>query len=87
MIDNLKLIDKNGLELNCEIIALFNNPEFKAKYVVYTDGTKTEGKTDVLVSRGEFVGDKIQLSEITDEKEWQFIDSFLENEIFGADEF
>ncbi len=87
MIDNLKLIDKNGLELNCEIIALFNNPELKVRYVTYTDGTKTDGKTDILVSRAEFVDDKIQLSEITDEKEWKFIDSFLENEVFGDDEF
>lgn len=87
MDNKMILIDKDGKEQKCDVVALFNNPKINAEYVAYTDGTTTDGKLNLLVSRCSFKGEKLQLEEIVDEKEWQFIDNHLKTYVFGDDDF
>lgn len=77
-IEDLKIIDKEGNELNYEIISLFNNPAFNAMYVAYTDGFKTKGAMNLRVEKGEIIDkNKIMLSKITDKKEQDFVNQMI----------
>lgn len=83
-----KTIDEDGRQVDCETILMFDSPETKKNYIVYTDNSiDEEGNTRVYASiynpadlnvsvDGEFAS--LNLTPIETEKEWKIIETILE---------
>ena len=88
--DELKFraVDEEGRQIECDTLFLFDSPETKKSYIVYTDNSiDEEGNTRVYASiydpkelkvseDEEF--DSISLTPIETEKEWKIIETILE---------
>ncbi len=74
------VIDKNGKEVECEVLFTFDSEETKKSYMVYTDNTEDdEGKTKVYASIYEELEDgETKLLPIETDKEWKIIETILE---------
>lgn len=82
-----KAIDDEGRQLDCEALFLFESPETKKNYIVYTDHSiDNEGNTKVYASiydpkdlksdeNNEFAA--LPLQPIETEKEWKIIETIL----------
>ena len=82
-----KAIDEEGRQLDCEALFLFESPETKKNYIVYTDHSiDNEGNTKVYASiydpkdlksdeNNEFAA--LPLKPIETEKEWKIIETIL----------
>lgn len=92
MVDNndvikFKAIDDEGRQLDCEALFLFESPETKKNYIVYTDHSiDNEGNTKVYASiyepndlktdeDNEFAA--LPLKPIETDKEWKIIETIL----------
>ena len=66
---NIFKVTENGKEIEYEIVKIskFNNNS----YIIYKDNE------NYYAARYNIIGDKIQLDEILDENEWDFIDEEL----------
>ena len=83
-----KAIDEEGRQLDCEALFLFESPETKKNYIVYTDHSiDNEGNTKVYASiydpkdlksdeNNEFAA--LPLKPIETEKEWKIIQTILD---------
>lgn len=83
-----KVVDEEGRQIECDTLFLFDSPETKKSYIVYTDNSlDEEGNTKVYASiydpktlkvseDEEFAS--ISLSAIETEKEWKIIETILE---------
>ncbi len=81
--NQLTIIDENGNEILCEVLFTFNSEEFNKNYVVfYPVGSEEEDGT-ISVMAASYVeledGTCGELSEVTDEKEWELIEEMLES--------
>lgn len=86
--DKITIIDSEGKEITCEVIALFNLPSFKKQYVAYTDGHESTSKKNLLVSsytRKET--GELDIEPIESEEEWTEVEKYLNAEVFGEDEW
>ena len=75
-----KIIDKNGKEVEFEVLFTFESDETKKNYMVYTDNSKDkDGNTKVYASV--FVPDKepLELLPVETEREWKVIETILES--------
>lgn len=82
-----KAVDEEGRQLDCEALFLFESPETKKNYIVYTDHSiDDEGNTKVYASiydpkdlktveDTEFAA--LPLKPIETEKEWKIIETIL----------
>lgn len=84
MQNKIVLLDSNDNKLEGDIVAIFKNENIN--YVAYTIPSSRE-KSDLLVSKYEKVGDIFHIYPIEAEKEWTFIEEYLNREVFGGDEF
>ena len=78
--NKFKIIDKNGKEIEFEVLFTFESDETKKNYMVYTDNTKDkDGNTKVYASV--FVPDKepLELLPVETEREWKVIETILES--------
>jgi len=78
--NKFKLIDKNGKEVEFEVLFTFESDETKKNYMVYTDNTKDDnGNTKVYASV--FVPNKepLELLPVETEREWKVIETILES--------
>lgn len=76
MDSKMTLQKENGQEVECDIVARWNQDNFS--YIAYTDGSKTDDELDLFVSRYITNGENIKLEEITDENEWLKVNQFLD---------
>lgn len=78
--NTFKVIDKDGKEINFEILFTFESNETKKNYMVYTDNTKDENG-NVRVYASVFVPDKepLELLPVETEREWKIIETILES--------
>ena len=76
-----KAIDDEGRQLDCEALFLFESPETKKNYIVYTDHSiDNEGNTKVYASIYTPNSEDLNLQPIETDKEWKIIEVIL-NEI------
>lgn len=83
-----KVVDKDGRQLDCEALFMFESPETKKNYIVYTDNSlDEEGNTKVYASIYNPASLKVdegsdlaalELSPIETDKEWKIIETILE---------
>ena len=78
--NTFKVIDKDGNEIEFEILFTFESDETKKNYMVYTDNTKDENG-NVRVYASVFVPDAepLELLPVETEREWKIIETILES--------
>ena len=73
-----KGVNENGKEIEYEVLFTFDSDETNKKYIVYTDNTfDKEGNQKVYANNYTLEDDKLQFSQIEEEKEWQVIENIL----------
>ena len=82
-----KAVDEDGRQIECDTLFMFDSPETKKSYIVYTDNSiDEEGNTKVYASIYNPDEDETKLLPIETDKEWKIIETILEelqNEIQG----
>ncbi len=78
--NTFKVIDKDGNEINFEVLFTFESDETKKNYMVYTDNSKDENG-NVRVYASVFVPDAepLELLPVETEREWKIIETILES--------
>ena len=78
--NTFKVIDKDGKEIEFEVLFTFESDETKKNYMVYTDNTKDENG-NVRVYASVFVPDAepLELLPVETEREWNIIETILES--------
>ena len=78
--NKFKLIDKNGKEVEFEVLFTFESDETKKNYMVYTDNTNDEnGNTKVYASVFVPNREPLELLPVETEREWKVIETILES--------
>lgn len=74
-----KAINKEGKEVECEVLFTFESDETKKNYMVYTDNT-TDESGNIRVYASIYNPDKpeSELIPIESESEWKIIETILE---------
>ena len=78
------LLDENGSEIKCNVVASFKNDD--NNYIAYTDGSYVNGKKELYVSKLVSEGEKMRISEITDDNEWNFVNDYLNKHFYNEGE-
>ena len=77
--NTFKIIDKDGKEIEFEILFTFESDETNKNYMVYTDNTLDEqNNTKVYAAIYNPEGEGVNLSPIETEKEWKIVETILE---------
>lgn len=84
-----KVLNDEGMEMECEVLFTFESDEAVRNYIVYTDNSvDQDGSTRVFASIYNPNADETKLLSIETEKEWRIIETILEklqNEADGDD--
>lgn len=76
--NTFKVIDKDGKEIEFEILFTFESDETKKNYMVYTDNTKDEkGNTKVYASVFNPDAEVLELLPVETEREWKIIETII----------
>ena len=76
--NTFKVIDKDGKEIEFEILFTFESDETKKNYMVYTDNTKDEqGNTKVYASVFNPDAEVLELLTVETEREWKIIETII----------
>jgi len=74
------VIDKDGKEVECEVLFTFESEETEKNYIVYTDNTKDiNGNVRVFASIYDPSREDSELMPIKSNKEWKIIETILES--------
>ena len=74
-----KALNKDGVEVECEVLFTFESDETKKNYMVYTDNTTDEnGNVRVYASIYNTDQPESDLIPIESEAEWKIIETILE---------
>jgi uncharacterized protein YrzB (UPF0473 family) len=72
-------INKNGQEIECDILFTFDCEDTMKSYVGYTDHSiASNGRKNIYVSSYSPLGLKQQLEDITDERELEMVNDVLQ---------
>ena len=76
--NTFKVIDKDGNEINFEVLFTFESDETKKNYMVYTDNSKDDaGNTRVYASVFKPDAEPLELLPVETEREWKIIETIL----------
>ena len=78
-INNEKIqIEKNGKTIDCDVLFTFDSEDTMKSYVGYTDHTfGSNGRKNIFVSAYNPLKAKIELEDITDERELKMVSEVL----------
>ena len=78
--NTFKIIDKDGKEIEFEILFTFESDETNKNYMVYTDNTTDEeGNTKVYASVFNPNAEPLELLPVETEREWKIIETILDS--------
>ena len=78
--NKFKVIDKDGKELEFEVLFTFESDETNKNYMVYTDNTEDkDGNTRVYASVFNPGIEPIELLPVETEREWKIIETILDS--------
>mgnify|MGYP000118547918 FL=1 len=78
--NKFKVIDKDGKEIEFEVLFTFESDETKKNYMVYTDNsTDEEGNVRVYASVFKPDAEPLELSPVETEREWKIIETILDS--------
>ena len=73
-----KVVNKEGKEVDCEVLFTFESEETKKNYIVYTDNTEDdEGNTRVYASIYNPNDERGELLSSETDREWKIIETIL----------
>lgn len=76
--NTFKIIDKDGKEIEFEILFTFESDETNKNYMVYTDNTiDEEGNTKVYASVFNPNAEPLELLPVETEREWKVIETII----------
>lgn len=76
--NTFKIIDKDGKEIEFEILFTFESDETNKNYMVYTDNTTDEeGNTKVYASVFNPNDEPLELLPVETEREWKVIETII----------
>ena len=76
--NKFKVIDKDGKEIEFEILFTFESDETNKNYMVYTDNTTDEeGNTKVYASVFNPNAEPLELLPVETEREWKVIETII----------
>ncbi len=76
--NTFKILDKDGKEIEFEILFTFESDETSKNYMVYTDNTlDNDGNTKVYASVFNPSSDPLELLPVKTEREWKVIETIL----------
>ena len=76
--NTFKIIDKDGKEIEFEILFTFESDETNKNYMVYTDNTTDEeGNTKVYASVSNPNAEPLELLPVETEREWKVIETII----------
>ena len=76
--NTFKIIDKDGKEIEFEILFTFESDETNKNYMVYTDNTTDEeGNTKVYASVFNPNAEPLELLPVETEREWKVIETII----------
>ena len=81
MKQELILIDENGKEIKCNVIALWHRGS--DSYIAYTDGTIADEKEEIYASKFVSKDGSIELVSIDSDSEWDYVDEYLNENVFS----
>lgn len=82
MQEQMILKNEQSQETVCNIVAMWHKSE--ENYIAYTDGTKDEkGVLELFVSKYRQENGVLTMIPILDEQEWNYIDEYLEQNVFN----
>lgn len=78
--NKFKVIDKDGKEIEFEVLFTFESDETKKNYMVYTDNS-TDDDGNVRVYASVFVpeAEPLELLPVETEREWKIIETILDS--------
>lgn len=78
--NKFKVIDKDGKEIEFEVLFTFESDETKKNYMVYTDNsTDEEGNVRVYASVFKPDVEPLELLPVETEREWKIIETILDS--------
>ena len=78
--NKFKVIDKDGKEIEFEVLFTFESDETNKNYMVYTDNSlDEEGNTRVYASVFMPEAEPLELLPVETEREWKIIETILES--------
>lgn len=78
--NKFKVIDRNGKEIEFEVLFTFESDETNKNYMVYTDNSIDEnGNTRVYASVFLPEAEPLELLPVETEREWKIIETILES--------
>lgn len=78
--NTFKIVDKEGKEIEFEVLFTFESDETGKNYMVYTDNTKTEdGMTKVYASVYDPNSEVLELLPVETEREWNIIEVIIKS--------
>jgi len=79
-IDNEKLeIVKDGKKIECDVLFTFDSEDTMKSYIGYTDHSiSSNGRKNIYVSAYNPLKPKMELEDVTDERELEMVNSVLE---------
>ena len=75
----LKLINKDGIESEYEILCAFQSVEYNKHYVIYTDNSDDEDGNLNIFASIYYPDDDSKIETIETEEEWNLIENIIEN--------
>ena len=73
-----KVFDDNGKEIECEILFTFDSEDTMKSYIGYTDHSfGSNGRKNIFVSSYNPLKAKVELEDITDERELRMVSEVL----------
>ena len=70
-------LEKDGKEVDCDILFTFDCEANKKSYVGYTDHSITNGRKNIYVSSFNPLSEVLELEDITDKKELDMVNDVL----------
>ena len=78
--NTFKVIDKEGKEIEFEVLFTFESNETNKNYMVYTDNSKDEkGNIRVFASVFNPSDEQLELLPVETEREWKIIETILDS--------
>ena len=78
--NKFNVIDKDGNEIQCEVLFTFESEETKKNYIVYTDNTKDDkGNVRVFASIYDPNNENGELLPIETDKEWNIVEAIIDS--------
>ena len=78
------LLDENGNETRCNVVASWENNN--NRYIAYTDGRFVNGKKELFISKVISENDKMRMVDITDDNEWNNVNDYLNKHFYNEGE-